>query len=321
MTFSRKIILLAAVTLDPCITVAPLIGEAQITGESGGVGNGSNVGRLRKCWTGIQALHARTLRFSRSESRQRVLAYLQGLLEVGSAVGRNAGDATPWWRAVAGGVPLGREEALPAKGAFGRKWILKQGQKYPVQRHGGEGGENGVFLAWPSRRGLLDRELSTPAMGGGLGAAAGKGVAFRTKAQLALGRAVAAGVPFAWVTGDTVYGNDRRLRRWLEEQGRCYVLAVKNNEPLWADTERGSAQVAARRLAEEIPDDDTDQRQGKTHTGSMGGSFEPPFSLLDGLHERQSVRLWVGTGTSPYYAFLAVTRSYAAGDDGKRGIQ
>ena len=67
---------------------------------------------------------------------------------------------------------------------------------------------------------------------------------------------MAAGVPFAWVTGDTVYGNDRRLRRWLEEQGRCYVLAVKNNEPLWADTERGSAQVAARRLAEEIPDDE-----------------------------------------------------------------
>ena len=71
-----------------------------------------------------------------------------------------------------------------------------------------------------------------------------------------IGRAVAAGVPFAWVTGDTVYGNDRRLRRWLEEQGRCYVLAVKNNEPLWADTERGSAPVAARRLAEEIPDDE-----------------------------------------------------------------
>ena len=49
-----------------------------------------------------------------------------------------------------------------------------------------------------------------------------EGVAFRTKAQLAqemIGRAVAAGVPFAWVTGDTVYGNDRRLRRWLEDAG------------------------------------------------------------------------------------------------------
>ena len=50
---------------------------------------------------GLQALHARiALRFSRSESRQRVLAYLQGLL--GSVERKNgwqlaeyAGDATP----------------------------------------------------------------------------------------------------------------------------------------------------------------------------------------------------------------------------------
>ena len=99
----------------------------------------------------------------------------------------------------------------------------------------------------PGRRGPGHQEgswLQSPALGGG------------TDWQEMIGRAVAAGVPFAWVTGDTVYGNDRRLRRWLEEQGRCYVLAVKNNEPLWADTERGSAQVAARRLAEEIPDDE-----------------------------------------------------------------
>ena len=50
---------------------------------------------------GLQALHAHiALRFSRSESRQRVLAYLQGLL--GSVERKNgwqlaeyAGDATP----------------------------------------------------------------------------------------------------------------------------------------------------------------------------------------------------------------------------------
>ena len=58
-----------------------------------------------------------------------------------------------------------------------------------------------------------------------------EGMVFHTKAQLAqlmIARAVVAGVPFAWITGDTVYGNDRKLRGWLEEQGRCYVLAVKN---------------------------------------------------------------------------------------------
>ena len=40
-----------------------------------------------------------------------------------------------------------------------------------------------------------------------------EGVEFATKPQLArrmIGRALAAGVPFAWVTGDEVYGNDRR---------------------------------------------------------------------------------------------------------------
>ena len=124
-----------------------------------------------------------------------------------------------------------------------------------------------VFLAlWQPSPGaaFLDRELYLPQEWAPdwvrrQEAGVPEGVAFRTKAQLAqemIGRAVAAGVPFAWVTGDTVYGNDRRLRRWLEEQGRCYVLAVKNNEPLWADTELGSAQVASRRLAEEIPDDE-----------------------------------------------------------------
>ena len=46
-------------------------------------------------------------------------------------------------------------------------------------------------------------------------------VVFRTP-QLArrISRAVAVGAPFA-VTGDTVYGNDRRFGGW--KQGLCYV--------------------------------------------------------------------------------------------------
>ena len=158
--------------------------------------------------------------------------------------------------------------------------FLKQGQKsVGVKRqYSGTAGkvENcqiGVFLAYGSRRGaaFLDRELwgarrllwlPTPGMGGGLGmrrqeAGVREGVAFRTKAQLAqemIGRAVAAGVPFAWVTGDTVYGS-RRLRRWLEEQGRCYVLAVKNNERC-GPTRSVAGAGGSGRLAEEIPDDE-----------------------------------------------------------------
>jgi SRSO17 transposase len=40
-------------------------------------------------------------------------------------------------------------------------------------------------------------------------------------------------VPMAWVTGDSVYGNDRRLRVWLEEQDHAYVMAVSGPEYVW----------------------------------------------------------------------------------------
>jgi SRSO17 transposase len=59
---------------------------------------------------------------------------------------------------------------------------------------------------------------------------------FATKPQLAqqmLGRAFAAGVPAKWVTGDSVYGADRRLRTWLEAQPHAYVLAVTGQEYVW----------------------------------------------------------------------------------------
>jgi SRSO17 transposase len=50
-----------------------------------------------------------------------------------------------------------------------------------------------------------------------------------TTPQLArqrLARACAAGVPATWVTGDSVYGDHRERRRWLEARARAYVLAV-----------------------------------------------------------------------------------------------
>jgi SRSO17 transposase len=45
-------------------------------------------------------------------------------------------------------------------------------------------------------------------------------VAFATKPKLGLAmleRARAAGVPFAWITGDSVYGADHAIRRWAEQ--------------------------------------------------------------------------------------------------------
>ena len=242
---------------------------------------------------GLQELHGRIAhRFSRSESRQRVLAYLQGLLGAverknGWQLAEYAGDATPdgvqrllavyHWDAdqVRGDLQGYVVEHLGDPGGVlvvDETGFLKQGKKsVGVKRqYSGTAGkvENcqiGVFLAYGSRRGaaFLDRELYLPqewAVDWARRREAGvpEGVVFCTKAQLAqqmISRAVAAGVPFGWVTGDTVYGNDRKLRRWLEEQGRPYVLAVKNNEPLWVDTERNTAQVAARQLVQQIPAD------------------------------------------------------------------
>jgi hypothetical protein len=76
-------------------------------------------------------------------------------------------------------------------------------------------------------------------------------IAFATKPQLAqrmIERALTAGVPVSWVLGDEVYGNDRRLRIWLEQHERPHVLAVK--APLWALVAgQGAIQVPAKDLA------------------------------------------------------------------------
>jgi hypothetical protein len=100
----------------------------------------------------------------------------------------------------------------------------------------------GVFLAYASPKGhaLLDRALYLPERwAGDAGRRAKAGVpaevAFATKPKLGLTmlqRALAAGVPFAWVTGDSVYGSDHRLRRLIERHGRGYVLAVTGAQRL-----------------------------------------------------------------------------------------
>ena len=117
----------------------------------------------------------------------------------------------------------------------------------------------GVFLAYASSKGrtLLDRELYLPQVWAEdwerrREAGVPEGTGFRTKPQLAqlmLERALESGVPFAWVTGDEVYGSDRRLRVWLERVGIPHVLAIKTNEKLWALTNKGPLQVRADRLA------------------------------------------------------------------------
>jgi SRSO17 transposase len=77
---------------------------------------------------------------------------------------------------------------------------------------------------------------------------------FATKPQLArqmLERAFDAKVPAAWVTGDSVYGDDRRLRVWLEEREQAYVLAVSGKEYVW----RGWRQHQVKTVLATLPSD------------------------------------------------------------------
>lgn len=144
--------------------------------------------------------------------------------------------------------------------------FLKKGRKsVGVQRqYSGTAGriENcqiGVFLAYASPRGrtFLDRELYLPREWAEdperrQEAGVPEDVAFATKPELArrmLERALAAGVPAAWVTGDEVYGKDRRLRRWLESQQQPFVLAIAANEPLWVEWDQGPQQVPVATVA------------------------------------------------------------------------
>jgi SRSO17 transposase len=117
----------------------------------------------------------------------------------------------------------------------------------------------GVFLAYASRYGqtLLDRELYLPAAWiSDRERCERAGIpeerAFVTKPALAqqmLARAFTAGVVLAWVAGDSVYGNDRVLRGWLEERAQAYVLAVAVSEMVWVTPVRQSIKTLLNALS------------------------------------------------------------------------
>ena len=114
-----------------------------------------------------------------------------------------------------------------------------------------------VFLSYaaPAGHALIDRELYLPrswAADPAQCAAAGipDKTVFATKPGLArrmLGRALDAGTPAAWVTGDEVYGADPGLRADLERCQIGYVLAVAASHQVVTAAGPGQArQIAAR---------------------------------------------------------------------------
>jgi SRSO17 transposase len=210
--------------------------------------------------------------FERAEPRQRVMAYVQGLLSPAERknswqLAEVSGDTTPYafqhllrralWdpEAVRDELRTYLVQHLADPNAvlvIDETGFLKKGRHSAgvARQYRGTAGkvENcqiGVFLGYASLLGhaLLDRELYLPEEWTDdrercqqVGIPADR--PFATKPQLAqqmLARALAAGVPAQWVTGDSVYGNDRRLRRWLEAQPQAYVLAVSGQEYVWLD--------------------------------------------------------------------------------------
>ena len=208
-------------------------------------------------------------RFRRIEARHRARSYLSGLLaplerKNGWHLAEAAGDASPdsvqdflsrmRWDADAVRDDL-RAYVVEHLGdvdavmALETGFIKKGEHSVGVQRqYSGTAGriENcqvGVFLGYASRHGhaLLDRALYLPKTWAGDEerrriAWVPEDVSFATKPKLGikmLERALDAGVPCAWVTGDCIYGSDSTLRRFLERRRVGYVLAVTSAQHLW----------------------------------------------------------------------------------------
>ena len=207
------------------------------------------------------------LRFARAEARAHATAYLRGLL--GRVERKNswqlaeaAGDARPYglqqflsratWDPDAVRDDL-RDYVVEHLGdpqgilVVDEAGFLKKGDKSAgVQpQYSGAAGRTanaqiGVFLTYAGRRGhtFLDRARYLPTSWTDdrercRAAGIPDDVAFATKpalAQARLERALGAGVPAAWVTADSVYGDVQYLRVWLETRPIGDVLAVSGKD-------------------------------------------------------------------------------------------
>jgi len=240
---------------------------------------------------GLEVLHARIApRFARSEPRERVLAYVRGLLaplerKNSWTLAEQAGEAIPdgmqrlladadWdGDAVRDDVRdyvvehLGDRSGVLVVDETG---FLKKGVKSAGvgRQYSGTAGriENcqiGVFLGYATgtARTFVDRELYLPRSWTDdrdrcRQAGVPDPVEFATKPELAMAmitRALDAGVPAGWVTGDEVYGQHYRLRRMLEERGTSYVLAVPVNQRVIATVGGKVAELPADALATTLP--------------------------------------------------------------------
>jgi len=240
---------------------------------------------------GLEEVHARIAsRFARSEPRERVLAYLRGLLapverKNSWTLAERAGEASPdgMQRLLAAAdwdadavrddlrdyvvVQLGDPAAVLVVDETG---FLKKGSKSAgvARQYSGTAGriENcqiGVFLGYATSAGrtFLDRELYLPAAwiddrDRCREAGVPDAVDFATKPTLAIGmlaRALDAAVPAGWVTADEVYGQHYRLRASLEQRRMPYVLAVPVTQRVIAAADGKPIECRADALIAHLP--------------------------------------------------------------------
>jgi SRSO17 transposase len=227
-------------------------------------------------------------RFERAEPRKRAMRYIQGLMsdiarKNGWQLAEYAGEATPdgmqrllstaVWDAegvrddlrdyVVESLASVEGVLVVDESGFLKKGTHSVGVKRQYSGTAGrvENCQIGVFLGYASHQGqaLIDRALYLPQEWAGDEARRREAkvpdeVTFATKPELGrqmLERAFAANVPARWVTGDSIYGGDRRLRLWLEERQRWFVLGIAKDEPLWS----GFYQQRADERAAALPED------------------------------------------------------------------
>jgi SRSO17 transposase len=285
-------------------------------------------------------------RFERAEPRRRARAYLQGLLshaerknswQLAEEVGEGTPDgmqrllnASRWdVDAVRDDLIAYVREHLADPAAIlviDETGFLKKGTKSAgVQRqYSGTAGrrENcqiGVFVTYsrlvPAQtQVLVDRELYLPEewaadLARRQEAGVPDDVPFAPKPALAkrmLERLRVAGLPAAWVTGDTVYGGSGPLRAWLEEQRQPYVLAIAKNDGVDLPYGKSAYHVSAQEIAQYALDPH-DWRRLSAGDGSKGPR----------LYDWSFVRL-AAPSAAGFEQALLIRRPLDAPDDPKK---
>jgi SRSO17 transposase len=221
--------------------------------------------------------------FGQVQSRRRARAYLLGLLSQterknGWSLAEFAGDDGPDgmqrllnfypWDAEAARDAVRRYVVrelgdpaavlVPDETGFVKKGRASVGVQRQYSGTAGrvENCQLGVFLAYATpdgQRALIDRALYLPESWTADRdrcdhAGVPQGVGFATKPELArrmIERALAAGVPFGWVSADEAYGQNPPLRSWLEDHHIGYVMAVPRSFEVTTGAGRDRADTLA----------------------------------------------------------------------------